>query len=92
LLEWALAHLCRYCDSDFFPRAFKFDAIREIGTCFKVVPDEDEVRTHAVRLRNAWEKKLPHSPYVNEWMCHVLANPGFNRINLPADHHEREWP
>lgn len=28
-LDWALTHICRYCDSDHFPRAFEFTAIRQ---------------------------------------------------------------
>jgi hypothetical protein len=28
-LDWAITHLCRYCDSDLFPRVFEFDALWE---------------------------------------------------------------
>ncbi len=27
-LDWALIHICRYCDSDLFPRMFEFNVIR----------------------------------------------------------------
>ena len=27
-LDWSIKHLCRFYDSDFFPRCFEFEAIR----------------------------------------------------------------
>lgn len=52
-LEWALLHLTRYYDSDFFPRLFEFDAIKN---------DWTNVKNHILTID--LEKHAPTSPLV----------------------------
>lgn len=52
-LEWALLHLTRYYDSDFFPRLFEFDAIKN---------DWTNVKKHILTID--LEKYAPTSPLV----------------------------
>jgi hypothetical protein len=50
-LDWALTHLCRYCDSDLFPRMFEFDAIRH---------NWREVKSHLLAIN--LDKHVPQPP------------------------------
>jgi hypothetical protein len=62
--------------------------IRETAIYLKAVLDEEHVLKYAREIRNVWENRLHSSTYINEWMCHVLTNPGFNRIDLPRNYSE----
>ena len=52
-LEWALLHLTRYYDSDFFPRLFEFDAIKN---------DWKKIKEHILEID--LEDYAPKSPLV----------------------------
>jgi hypothetical protein len=50
-LDWALTHICRFCDNDLFPRLFEFDAIRE---------NWQEVKSHLLAID--LESYVPQPP------------------------------
>jgi hypothetical protein len=52
-LDWALLHLCRYCDSDLFPRMFEFNAIRQ---------NWEEVKVHILAIN--LDKYVPQTPLI----------------------------